>query len=46
MVCFFNEITFDERQDRQDLLDPKKYYQPKLEYVFDPMFGKIKPNIE
>ena len=46
MVCFFNEITFDERQDRQDLLDPNKYYQPELEYVFSPTFGKIKPNKE
>jgi hypothetical protein len=45
-VCFFNEITFDERQDRQDLLNPSKYYQPKLEYVFSDDFGRIIPNKE
>jgi hypothetical protein len=39
MVCFFNEITFGERETRQSLLDPNKYYQPKVEYVFQPEFG-------
>jgi hypothetical protein len=39
MVCFFNEITFSERETRQGLLDPNKYYQPKVEYVFQPTFG-------
>jgi hypothetical protein len=39
MVCFFNEITFSEREQRQGLLDPNKYYQPKVEYVFSPTFG-------
>jgi len=39
MVCFFNEITFEERKSRQSLLDPNKYYQPEVEYVFHPAFG-------
>jgi hypothetical protein len=43
MVSFFNEMTFDEREDRIFLIDPKSYYQPKLEYVFSPVFGKNDP---
>ena len=39
MVCFFNEITFDERKTRQGLLDPNKYSQPVVDYVFHPSFG-------
>jgi len=39
MVCFFNEITFEEREKRQSLLDPNKYYQPVVDYVFHPSFG-------
>jgi hypothetical protein len=39
MVCFFNEITFEERKARASLLDPNKYYQPVVDYVFHPSFG-------
>ena len=34
IVSFFNQLTFEEREARQTLLDPNKYYQPDLKYVF------------
>jgi len=39
VVSFFNAITQDERDVRAGLIDPGKYYQPKLQYVFDENFG-------
>lgn len=33
IVSFFNQMTFEERSSRQALLDPKKYYQPDIQYV-------------
>jgi len=38
-VSFFNQITNEERANRQNLLDPNKYYQPVVKYILrlDPM---------
>jgi Rps23 Pro-64 3,4-dihydroxylase Tpa1-like proline 4-hydroxylase len=43
MVSFFNSMTFDEVEDRRNSLNPNKYYQPALDYVFHENFGKIQP---
>jgi hypothetical protein len=39
VVSFFNEMTQEERVERIKYIDPTKYYQPKLQYVFDNSFG-------
>jgi hypothetical protein len=39
VVSFFNAITQKERDARAELIDPGKYYQPSLKYVFDESFG-------
>lgn len=39
VVSFFNEMTPEEREHRVTLIDPNKYYQPKLQYVFGEDFG-------
>jgi predicted 2-oxoglutarate/Fe(II)-dependent dioxygenase YbiX len=39
VVSFFNAMTQEERDARASLIDPNKYYQPKLQYVFDENFG-------
>jgi hypothetical protein len=39
MVSFFNQITLQERSARVDLIDQNSYYQPKLQYIFDPKFS-------
>jgi hypothetical protein len=39
MVSFFNQMTPQERSTRVGLIDQSTYYQPKLQYVFDPKFG-------
>lgn len=39
MVSFFNQMTVEERAARIPLLDPNKYYQPELQYVFGESFG-------
>ena len=33
IVSFFNEITFEEREHRNSLIDQSSYYQPKLKYI-------------
>jgi hypothetical protein len=38
VVSFFNAMTPEERDTRVGLIDPSKYYQPKLKYVFDENF--------
>lgn len=40
VVSFFNEMTEEERHNRISYVDPSKYYQPSLQYVFDPEFGQ------
>jgi hypothetical protein len=37
-VSFFNQMTFQERSARQNLLNPNEYYQPKVPYVFEKKF--------
>jgi hypothetical protein len=32
-VSFFNQMTNSEREVRQKMLNPKEYYQPKLQYI-------------
>jgi hypothetical protein len=32
-VSFFNQMTYSERDTRQNQLDPNKYYQPDLKYI-------------
>lgn len=32
-VSFFNQMTDSERNTRQDMLNPKEYYQPNLQYI-------------
>lgn len=39
MVSFFNEITPEEREHRNTLIDQSTYYQPKLKNVFSENFG-------
>ena len=38
LVTFFNQMTGEERKFRNNLLDPNKYYQANLQYVFNPSF--------
>jgi hypothetical protein len=33
IVSFFNQMTYEERDSRQKMLDPNKYYQPDVQYV-------------
>ena len=41
LVTFFNFMTEKERSNRNSMLDPNKYYQSDLKYVFDDNFGEI-----
>ena len=34
MVCFFNQMTNDESKNRKEMLDPNKFYQANLKYMF------------
>lgn len=37
-VCFFNQLTSEERLNRQKLIKANEYYQPRIRDVLDPKF--------
>lgn len=40
LVSFFNQMTENEKQNRLSMLDPNKYYQSDLQYVFTDEFSR------